>query len=105
MGLATVRYIEVQNKMARFLNSKTLKDKIPTKVLIDQVNMLSVSQINAKIKLQEIWKALNIKNYPLKIPSQRASYEIINSRAMTGGRPIEVGSSCLPSKSCVRGML
>ena len=46
-----------QNKMARFFNSKTLKDKICTKVLLEQVKMLSVNQLNAKIKIMEIWKA------------------------------------------------
>ena len=54
---------KVQNKMARLLNGKTLKDKIPTKTLLENAKLLSVNQINARIKLQEIWKILNIEEY------------------------------------------
>ena len=50
---------KIQNKMARFLNG--------TKVLLEQANLLSVNQLNAKIKLQEVCKAINIEDYPIKI--------------------------------------
>ena len=56
----------VQNKMARFLNSKTIIDKIKSKVLLENINMLSVNQLNAKIKILEIWKSLNVEGYPQK---------------------------------------
>ena len=87
--------------MARFLNSKTLRDKIPTKELLEQVNLLSVNQLNAKIKIMEIWKAKNIQGYPLKIQNQTANKETINTRAMTSNRPIEISSSILLEKTCV----
>ena len=29
--------------------------------------MLSVNQVNAQVKLQEMWKANNVDNYPLKV--------------------------------------
>ena len=58
---------KVQNKLARFLNGKTLKDQMCTRVLLEKANLLSVNQLNAKIKLQEIWKVLNIEDYPIKI--------------------------------------
>ena len=87
--------------MARFLNSKTLKDKIQIKLLLVHINMLSVNQLNAKIKLQEIWKAFNFEGYPLKIQNQSASYDTINTRAMTGNRPIEIDGSSLTEKTCV----
>ena len=45
---------KVQNKMARFLNAKTLKDKIPSSDLLNNINMLSVNQLNAKIKIIEV---------------------------------------------------
>ena len=57
----------VQNKLARLINGKTLKDKVSTKELLQNANLLSVNQINAKVKLQEIWKVMNIADYPLKI--------------------------------------
>ena len=91
----------VQNKLARFLNAKKLRDKVPTIELLKHINMLSVNQLNAKIKLIEIWKALNIEKYPLKIPTQSISDEQMNTRAMTSSRPIENEASCLIAKSCV----
>ena len=50
----------VQNKLARFLNSKSLKDKIPTKDLLSNIIMLSVNQLNAKIKIIEVWISFNV---------------------------------------------
>ena len=88
---------KVQNKMARFLNNKSLKDKIHTSELLNNINMLSVNQINAKVKIQEVWKALNVEGYPLKIDCQKASETSTSTRAMTSGRLIESGRSNLVS--------
>ena len=63
--------------------------------------MLSVNQINAKVKMQEVWKALNVENYPLKIDCQKVSDTSTSTRAMTSGRPIESGKSTLVSNSCI----
>ena len=57
----------VQNKMVRLLNGCRLLDKIKTQTLLKNVKMLSVNQINAQIKLTEVWKAVNDPNHPLKI--------------------------------------
>ena len=92
---------KVHYKMARFLNNKTLKDKISSKTLLIQSGMLSVNQLNAKIKIQEIWKALNIENYPLKIKVQQVSNDNTNTRAMSKNRPIELGSTALLEKTCI----
>ena len=43
--------------MARFLNNKTLYDKIPSSDLLSKVNMLSINQLNVKIKIQEVLKS------------------------------------------------
>ena len=40
-----------------FLNGKKISDKISTKVLLNNINMLSANQINAQIKLLEFWKS------------------------------------------------
>ena len=77
--------------MARFLNNKTLKDRVCTKTLLNNVNMLSVNQLNARIKIQEIWKTQNIKNYPIEIASQTVSEDRTNTRSNHEGRLIEVG--------------
>ena len=57
----------VQNKLLRLVNGTTLKDRVSTASLLQKFNMLSVNQLNAQVKLLEIWKALNVKEYPLKI--------------------------------------
>ena len=55
-----------QNKLARFLNGNKLSDKIPTKTIFKELNILSVNQINAQIKLLEIWKSFQSETYPMK---------------------------------------
>ena len=52
-----------QNKMTRFLNGTLVKDKISTKSIVKSLNMLSVNQMNAQIKLTEAWKISNVTNY------------------------------------------
>ena len=87
--------------MARFLNCKTLKDRIPTSVLLNNINMLSINQLNAKIKIIEIWKAINIDRYPLVLESLAPKEETASTRAMTAGRLIEMGKSNLAFNSCI----
>ena len=53
--------------MVRMLNNVKLSDKQLTSSLLRRVNMLSVNQINAQIKLTEIWKAVNNVECPLSI--------------------------------------
>ena len=53
-----------QNKFARFMAGKGLIDKINTYKILSDIKLLSVNQLNAQIKLQEVWKAQNNKNYP-----------------------------------------
>ena len=91
----------VQNKLARLMNGKTLQDKIPTKELLANLKMLSVNQLNAKIKIMEVWKSFNVLRYPLIIDTQKPSPDVINTRAMTSHRPIEENMSTLLDKTCV----
>ena len=46
-----------QNKFARFVHGSTLLDQINTKIIYKETNLLSVNQINAQIKLLEVWKS------------------------------------------------
>ena len=57
--------------------------------------MLSVNQLNAGIKILEMWKALKKDNYPLKVQSQNINAEGINTRVNIAGRPIKIGLSSL----------
>ena len=63
--------------------------------------MLSVNQLNAQIKLTEMWKALNKANYPLKINKQGIKLDTTNTRANTQDRLIEIGKQTLTTKTCV----
>ena len=51
----------------------SLSDRQSTKALLNKIEMLSVNQLNASIKLTELWKAVNNADCPLKITN--AVYE------------------------------
>ena len=96
------RYIQkVQNKLLRMMTGTKLEDKVNTSILLKQMNMMSVNQINAQIKIQEIWKALNIENYPLKLERQTVNENSIATRACTSGKLVESGRSVIAQKTCV----
>ena len=81
------------DKLARLLNGKKLIDKVNTKVLLDKLNMLSVNQINAQIKITEAWKNSQDIDYPLKfIPSIKLRPDKYNNM-------IEFGKSDLVKSS------
>ena len=63
--------------------------------------MLSVNQLYAQVKLVELWKALNIEDYPLEIKQQSATDGKMTTRASEKGRPIEVGMSKLTKNASV----
>ena len=69
-------------------NSKT-SDKISTKILLDNMNMMSINQWNAQIKLTKIWKPNNKANYPLLLPKQTSSDKNKTTRACSTGRLFE----------------
>ena len=48
-----------QNKAARFLNGNKLQDHVPTKQTFEELDILSVNQLCAQIKIREVWKSLN----------------------------------------------
>ena len=63
--------------------------------------MLSANQINASVKLLEVWKALKLDNYPLTINKQKCDHENVNTRANIENKPIEIGKTILTQKTCV----
>ena len=63
--------------------------------------MLSVNQLNAKVKLVEIWKAINVDDYPLSVERQSSNSSQVCTRADTKQKPIEIGKSSLTQKTCV----
>ena len=81
-----------QNKFARFMIGKCLLDKIPTKKIFREQNMLSINQINAQSKLSEVWKSLNTPGYPTK-------WEISKLKTDTRTRSREKQSLIEPGRS------
>ena len=90
----------IQNNLLRSLNWSKIKDMISISSLLTKLSMLSVSQLNAQIKLVEIWKALNVDDYPLKVVHQTKDNLRVNMRADTKEKPIAIGKSVLVQK-CV----
>ena len=58
-----MRIQKFQNKLVRFLTNSKLSDRINTSVLLKKCGMYSVNQMNAQMKLLEVWKALNLEKY------------------------------------------
>ena len=92
---------KVQNKLIRMLTNTKLLDKVSTASLLQKTNMMSVNQINGQIKIQEVWKSINIKNYPIQIDKQTTHEYGTNTRACTNGRLLNSGYSCLAQKTCI----
>ena len=85
----------IQNKLLRCLNGSKINDRISTASLLQKFNTLSVNQINAQIKLQQVWKALHVENYPLNITQQSTPTIGVGTRAAQKGKPVEIGNSKL----------
>ena len=90
-----------QNKLTRVLENVTLKDRTSTATLLKNQQMLSVNQIAAQIKLTEIWKAINVPKFPIKVRKQETPMDSRTTRGVTNGKIIEEGSSTLIVNSCI----
>ena len=78
--------------MVRLRNGKTVADKINTKMLLKNLDMLSVNQINAQIKITEVWKAVQDSSHPMKIKAVSHGNPCV-TRAVTKGDLVEPGKS------------
>ena len=56
-----------QNRMLRSINNSKIKDKISIESMLDKFNLPSVNQLAATIKLQEVWKSINVPGCPIKL--------------------------------------
>ena len=91
----------IQNNLLRSLNGSKIKDMVSISSLLKKYNMLSVNQLNAKVKLQEVWKALNLEDYPLKVERQSSDISRVSTRADAIQKPIEIGKTLLVQKTCI----
>ena len=77
----------------RFLNNKQIKDKISTKNLLNNINFLSVNQINVQIKITEVWKSPNLTQYPINFNKAIINNSREGLRSGASGKLNEVSGS------------
>ena len=53
--------------------------------MLTKFNLLSANQINAQIKLTEMWKSVSIANYPIKTLTLQRSDDVMTTRAASIG--------------------
>ena len=62
-----------QNKLMRLLVKAPFLDRTTTSVQLNKTGLLSVNQTAACIKLTEVWKRINVQNYPIKLEPNKKS--------------------------------
>ena len=85
----------IQNKLARALFNVKLSDHCSTKSLLTNLDMQSVNQLNAQIKITEIWKAVSKENYPIMVNKYSLGNEERLSRSKTSDTLVVIGHSDL----------
>ena len=73
------------------MNGSKISDRIKTKTILNKFDNLSVNQLNAQMKLMEMWKANNCTNYPTKIKKMESNEERSTTRAVSAGKLVEFG--------------
>ena len=53
--------------------------------MLAKFKILSVNQMNAQVKLNEMWKSIYIKNYPIKTELLECQPDGMNTRARSSG--------------------
>ena len=69
--------------------------------MLNKFKMLSVNQLNARVKLLVAWKLLNIDNYPLKVKRQKDNDTGVNTRGNNVERPMEIGKTPIVQKTSI----
>ena len=72
-----------QNKMLRLLNNSRISDKISTASLLAKFNMMSVNQINAQMKLSEMWKAVRDEDHPFNLEKRATGPDVRSMRSIS----------------------
>ena len=73
------------NKMLHFLNNSRISDKISTASasLLNKFNMMSVNQINAQIKLSEMWKAVKDDDHLFNLVKRESGQNVRGMRSIS----------------------
>ena len=56
-----------QNKLLRLLDNSHVSERKSTETLLANTGLVSVNQLAASIKLSEVWKSINMKDYPIQL--------------------------------------
>ena len=75
------------------MNGSKISVKINTTTILTKFDNLSVNQLNAQMKLVDMWKANNCLNYPTKIRRVETNELRATTRAVTSGKLVEIGVS------------
>ena len=71
------------------MNNTRISDQISTKSILEKHDLLSINQMNAQIKISDMWKAMNVPNYPTKIKKMTYEGQTVTTRAVTNGLLID----------------
>ena len=95
---------KTQNKLIRYINKSTIKDKINTGSMFLKHNMASVNQLNAQIKLTETWKSLNLNTHNNDAINDKRVVHIEGNRELRSafkGNLVETGASKKAQKTFI----
>ena len=92
---------KTQNKLVRALENVRIKDRNRTSGMLTNQKMLSVNQLQAQIKLTELWKAMNTGNNPLKFTLQCPTETGLVTRAVTEMKLVQKKGSTLTNDSFI----
>ena len=56
-----------QNRLLRALNKTCVSDKVSAEFMLNKFNLLSVNQLAAEIKLNEVWKSFFVDGCPINL--------------------------------------
>ena len=90
-----------QNKLLRVLNGTKISDKVSIQSMLLKFKIMSVNQINAQIKLNEMWKSTNIANYPIVTKMVSRTENVAQTRAVTTGQLEEILTTNSSDKSFI----
>jgi hypothetical protein len=82
--------------MVRLVLNKLFNDQTSTETLLEKTGFLSINQMNAQIKLVEVWKSQKIDNHPLTFNKIEHSAGTRNEK---NGHLQETGKTNLTIKS------
>ena len=83
----------------RILNGVRLIDKISYKSLAEKLGLLLVNQVNAQVKITEMWKAINGDSNALKVSIKQKSSDPAITRADKNVTLLEQGLTELCKKT------